>query len=202
MFYSLFRLRTDDAESLLEALASVENSATDSQIESSDTSENEHVIKEEKEEEISYADMTVKTEKVNEIATSAQQTVDTTTIKSSVSRSSTPVSTKLQSKQMTDYFPVRRSIRKTKRTVEQEYLRHIEIAIEKQSEDGLIVKLFKDKGRGICASRPFQRSEFVVEYIGDLIDQIEADRREEIYAKDCSLGCYMYYFKHKEQQWW
>lgn len=117
------------------------------------------------------------------------------------SRSSTP-SKPMQSKQMTDFYPVRRSIRKTKRAVEQEYLRHIEKAIEQQSEDGLVVKLFKDKGRGICAGRPFARGEFVIEYIGDLIDQTEADRREEIYAKDTAFGCYMYYFKHREQQWW
>lgn len=105
-------------------------------------------------------------------------------------------------KRLTDYFPVRRSIRKTKKAVEQEYLRRIEIAIEKQSEDGLVVKVFKEKGRGICAGRPFARGEFVVEYIGDLIEQNEAYRREEIYAKNSSVGCYMYYFKHKEQQWW
>lgn len=119
-----------------------------------------------------------------------------------ISRSSTPLKP-MQSKQMTDFFPMRRrSVRKTKKAVEQEYLRTIEKAIEQQSEDGLVVKLFKDKGRGICAGRPFARGEFVVEYIGDLIEQNEADRREEIYAKDTAFGCYMYYFKHKEQQWW
>lgn len=118
-----------------------------------------------------------------------------------VSRSSTPSQTK--SMQMTDFYPMRRrSVRKTKKAVEQEYLRTIEKAIEQQCEDGLVVKLFKDKGRGICAGRPFARGEFVVEYIGDLIEQNEADRREEIYAKDTAFGCYMYYFKHKEQQWW
>lgn len=120
-----------------------------------------------------------------------------------ISRSTTPLAQRpLQSKQMTDFFPVRRSIRKTKKAVELEYLRHIEKAIEQQCEDGLIVKFFKEKGRGICAGRPFARGEFVVEYIGDLIEQSEADRREEIYAKDTAFGCYMYYFKHKEQQWW
>lgn len=118
-----------------------------------------------------------------------------------LSRSSTATPSK--SMQMTDYFPVRRrSVRKTKKAVEQEYLRTIEKAIEQQCEDGLVVKLFKDKGRGICAGHPFARGEFVVEYIGDLIEQNEADRREEIYAKDSAFGCYMYYFKHKEQQWW
>lgn len=154
---------------------------------------------------------TVKTENDNEILKIAEQTESEQRTKESKigtaipiqpqSRSSTP-SKPMLTKQMTDFYPVRRSIRKTKRAVEQEYLRHIEKAIEQQSEDGLVVKLFKDKGRGICAGRPFARGEFVVEYIGDLIDQTEADRREEIYAKDSAFGCYMYYFKHKEQQWW
>lgn len=109
---------------------------------------------------------------------------------------------KKSKQQLTDYFPVRRSFRKTKREREQENLRDIEKAIEKQSEDGLAVKIFKDKGRGIVANRSFTRGEFVVEYIGDLIDHNEADRREEVYAKDAEFGCYMYYFKHKEQHWW
>lgn len=104
--------------------------------------------------------------------------------------------------QMTDFFPIRRSNRKTKKTVEQELSHYIELAIEKQLEDGLIVKTFAEKGRGIVAGRPFGRGEFVVEYIGELIDQTEADRREEEYAKNMEFGCYMYYFKHKEQQWW
>lgn len=104
--------------------------------------------------------------------------------------------------QMTDFYPIRRSVRKTKQAVEKEQTRAIEIAIEKQLEDGLIVKDFGEKGRGIVAGRSFERGEFVVEYIGELIDQAEADRREEEYAKKTDFGCYMYYFKHKEQQWW
>lgn len=109
---------------------------------------------------------------------------------------------RVQSTQLTDYFPIRRSGRKTKQAVEQEISQHIEMAIEKQLEDGLIVKVFSEKGRGIVAGRPFQRGEFVVEYIGELIDQMEADRREEDYAQNAEFGCYMYYFKHKEIQWW
>lgn len=107
-----------------------------------------------------------------------------------------------QSKQMTDYFPIRRSIRKTKRTVEQENLRYLEKMIEKKSQDGLVVKIFKEKGRGVVADRPFARGEFVIEYVGDLIDQEEAEQREALYSHDVKFGCYMYYFKHKEQQWW
>lgn len=112
------------------------------------------------------------------------------------------VAQKTHDTQMTDFFPIRRSVRKTQKEVEQEHSRYIEIAIEKQLEDGLVVKIFPDKGRGIVAGRPFVRGEFVVEYIGELIGQTEADRREESYAKKTDFGCYMYYFKHKEQQWW
>lgn len=105
-------------------------------------------------------------------------------------------------KQLTDYFPIRRSVRKTKQEVEREFLRQIEKAVDRDVEEGLLIKHFGDKGRGIVAARPFARGEFVVEYLGDLVDQLEAHKREEFYAKDPKFGCYMYYFKYKEQQWW
>lgn len=119
-----------------------------------------------------------------------------------VPKSVAPPSRRIQSTQLTDFFPIRRSGRKTKQAVEQEISQYIETAIEKQLEDGLIVKIFPEKGRGIVAGRAFQRGEFVVEYVGELIDQMEADRREEAYVENAEFGCYMYYFKHKEQQWW
>lgn len=50
--------------------------------------------------------------------------------------------------------------------------------------------------------KDFLRGEFVVEYSGELIDMNEASRREKMYEKDESTGCYMYYFKHNEQQYW
>lgn len=61
---------------------------------------------------------------------------------------------------------------------------------------------FEDKGRGVIAIRPFLKGEFVVEYIGDLIDMTEANRREQFYAKDENAGCYMYYFKYNDQPHW
>lgn len=103
---------------------------------------------------------------------------------------------------LTDFFPVRRSVRKTKKAVEQEQLRSIEAAIRNEQQDGLVVAEFPFKGRGIMAARRFDRGEFVIEYIGDLIDMAEANRREQVYAKDENTGCYMYYFKHKSQQYW
>lgn len=103
---------------------------------------------------------------------------------------------------MNDYFPIRRSVRKTQKAIEEEQMRYIEKAIGEQRQDGLSIRDFEGKGRGIVAARPFQRGEFVVEYIGELIDQNEADKREERYMKNVNFGCYMYYFRHKEQQWW
>lgn len=105
-------------------------------------------------------------------------------------------------KPITDFFPIRRSVRKTKKEVEDEFLQRIGAAIDKDIEEGLLVETFPDKGRGIVAARAFARGEFVVEYVGDLIDQTEAQKREEFYAKDSKFGCYMYYFKYQGQQWW
>lgn len=64
------------------------------------------------------------------------------------------------------------------------------------------VKVFDDKGRGVIANRLFERGDFVVEYSGDLIHSTEAKRRELIYAQDRTKGCYMYYFKHGNLQYW
>ena len=58
------------------------------------------------------------------------------------------------------------------------------------------------KGRGVVATRNFSKGEFVVEYIGELVDQTTAKQREAKYAKDQNAGCYMYYFQHKNQQFW
>lgn len=98
-------------------------------------------------------------------------------------------------------FPVRRSVRKTKTAVNEEIMRNLERAVLEERADGLKVAHFEGKGRGIVADRHFQRGEFVVEYIGDLIAMNEASEREKRYALDENAGCYMYYFKHKNQQY-
>ncbi|XP_026473408.1 N-lysine methyltransferase KMT5A-A [Ctenocephalides felis] len=104
-------------------------------------------------------------------------------------------------KKLTDYFPIRRSIRKTKKTVLEERQRNIEEAIKAEVEEGLEVHNFPGKGRGIVASKFFARGSFVVEYSGDLISMTEARDRELIYARDENTGCYMYYFKHRNKQY-
>lgn len=70
-----------------------------------------------------------------------------------------------------------------------------------QVEEGLEVRHFAGKGRGIVTTREFMKGEFVVEYIGELIDQVTAKKREKIYALDQNTGCYMYYFQHRNHQY-
>lgn len=102
---------------------------------------------------------------------------------------------------LTEYFPVRRSVRKTKKTVLEEKQKFLEEALRSEKEDGLVVHEFDGKGRGVIAEKPFFKGDFVVEYSGELIDINEAKLREQKYAQDQSTGCYMYYFKHKNQQY-
>ncbi|XP_012254429.2 histone-lysine N-methyltransferase PR-Set7 [Athalia rosae] len=102
---------------------------------------------------------------------------------------------------LTEYFPVRRSVRKCKKTVLEEQQRDLENKVLCQVEDGLKIKHFVGKGRGVVTTREFHKGEFVVEYIGELIDQTEARKREAEYARDQNAGCYMYYFKHRNHQY-
>uniref|UniRef100_A0A6B2E915 [histone H4]-lysine(20) N-methyltransferase n=1 Tax=Phlebotomus kandelakii TaxID=1109342 RepID=A0A6B2E915_9DIPT len=104
-------------------------------------------------------------------------------------------------KTIKEFYKVRRSARKTKKEVQKEEQRALEEAVAESRERGLAVKLFKEKGRGVVATQAFAKGEFVVEYIGDLISNCEAGKREQMYAEDQNAGCYMYYFKHKNVQY-
>lgn len=96
---------------------------------------------------------------------------------------------------ITDYYSVRRSERRCQKTIEEENFNKTIKKIVMDEESGIEVREISNKGRGVVTTRSFSRNEFVVEYAGDLIDLTEAARREEIYSKDTSIGCYMYYFQ-------
>lgn len=97
---------------------------------------------------------------------------------------------------------MRRSVRKTKRTVLEEKQKTLEDCVRNKIEEGLEVQSFLGKGRGVIAVQSFSKGDFVVEYYGELIEIAEAKQREIKYAQDQNTGCYMYYFKHKSQQYW
>ncbi len=70
----------------------------------------------------------------------------------------------------------------------------LESAILNGGEDGLEIIQTETTGRGIFARRQFAKGEFVVEHCGDLLELKEAKQREAEYAKDETIGSYMYFF--------
>eukprot|EP00092_Neocalanus_flemingeri_P034123 GFUD01037106.1.p1 GENE.GFUD01037106.1~~GFUD01037106.1.p1 ORF type:complete len:309 (+),score=83.10 GFUD01037106.1:83-1009(+) len=103
----------------------------------------------------------------------------------------------------TNFFPTRRSDRKSKADLLKEQTDNMEAALTAQDDTklGIEVATMDNKGRGIKAVNDFSKGEFVVEYAGDLVDIKTAEDLEAKYSKDTSKGCYMYYFKYKGKQY-
>ncbi|XP_025053947.1 N-lysine methyltransferase KMT5A isoform X2 [Alligator sinensis] len=101
-----------------------------------------------------------------------------------------------QNRKVTDYYPVRRSSRKSKTELQTEEKKRIDELITNGKEEGMKIDFIDGKGRGVIATKHFNRGEFVVEYHGDLIEITDAKKREAVYAQDPSTGCYMYYFQY------
>ncbi|OXU30294.1 hypothetical protein TSAR_016711 [Trichomalopsis sarcophagae] len=110
-------------------------------------------------------------------------------------------STESTNHKLTEYYQVRRSERKYKKNILDEKQRNLENKILKELEDGLEVIDIEGKGRGVVTTKDFFKGDFVVEYIGDLIDGATARIREAKYARNKNIGCYMYYFKFKNMQY-
>ncbi|KAH1011723.1 hypothetical protein HUJ04_001037 [Dendroctonus ponderosae] len=103
------------------------------------------------------------------------------------------------SRKLTEYFSLRKSNRKTKMQVLREKQKSLENYLRNETEDGLECRLTENKGRSVFATRNFEKDSFVVEYSGDFLSLLEANQREEHYARDETTGCYMYYFKYKDR---
>ncbi|XP_061784080.1 lysine methyltransferase 5Ab isoform X1 [Nerophis lumbriciformis] len=101
-----------------------------------------------------------------------------------------------QNRKVTEFFPIRRSHRKTKGELKNEEHKHIDDLIKNGVEEGMQVRVIEGKGRGVFATRVFTKGDFVVEYHGDLLELTEAKLREGRYAQDPQTGCYMYYFQY------
>jgi histone-lysine N-methyltransferase SETD8 len=104
-------------------------------------------------------------------------------------------------KKITDYFTVRKSTRRCASDLEKLKKEEIENAIVNRIETGLEVRHMENKGRGVFATKHFDKNDFVVEYAGELISHAEAKKREHEYATDDSIGCYMYYFEFKNKSY-
>lgn len=102
-----------------------------------------------------------------------------------------------QNRIITDYFPMRRSLRKSKAELKCEQKKHIDDLITNGIEEGMEVQHIEGKGRGVFATRCFCKGEYVVEYHGDLLQITDAKKREVEYAQNPTTGCYMYYFQYR-----
>ncbi|ERL96189.1 hypothetical protein D910_01361 [Dendroctonus ponderosae] len=67
----------------------------------------------------------------------------------------------------------------------------LENYLRNETEDGLECRLTENKGRSVFATRNFEKDSFVVEYSGDFLSLLEANQREEHYARDETTGCYI-----------
>lgn len=103
----------------------------------------------------------------------------------------------------TDFFPIRRSERKSKSELEKEKMEGIEARLLATEDTGLDLEVreIDMKGRGVVTLRSYEKGEFVLEYAGELIDQESAKDRETQYSLDTTKGCYMYYFTHRNKQY-
>ncbi|CAB1352203.1 unnamed protein product [Coregonus sp. 'balchen'] len=99
-----------------------------------------------------------------------------------------------QNRKVTDYYPIRRSSRKSKAELKCEQKKHIDDLIINGIEEGMEVQHIEGKGRGVFATQCFHKGQYVVEYHGDLLQITDAKTREAEYALNPTTGCYMYYF--------
>lgn len=111
-----------------------------------------------------------------------------------------------QLNRITDYFVERKSTRKCQSTLKKESRDDVERKVLAGVQDGLEVRHTVNKGRGVFATRRFERGEFVCEYAGEMIEYPVARHREQLYASAKPVNsitadsCYMYFFEHKSKR--
>jgi|UniRef100_A0AC35F785 histone-lysine N-methyltransferase SETD8 len=93
-------------------------------------------------------------------------------------------------------FCYRRSTRKTTTVLKKERETDIlwKIQHTEENEKDLLIEEFPEKGRGIRATKNYDKNDFVCEYKGEIISMKEAHKRENQYALDPTIGSYMYFF--------
>ena len=58
------------------------------------------------------------------------------------------------------------------------------------------------KGWGVVSSNFITKGTFICEYAGRLLSKKEAITEERMYEADETIGCYMYYFTFRGEQYW
>lgn len=64
---------------------------------------------------------------------------------------------------------------------------------------GLSVKMFPNKGRGVIAEKAFVKGQFLVEYAGEFLTFKEWKKREKVYKEDSEIGSFVVKFKHNDK---
>ncbi|PIC31063.1 hypothetical protein B9Z55_022098 [Caenorhabditis nigoni] len=103
---------------------------------------------------------------------------------------------------ITEYFPARKSTRKTKKQLDREVEETMQEKIVNGSNEALL-QVFKDpvKGRGLRTTVAFEKDDFVIEYKGDMILHSEARAIEARYSLDEKIGSYMFFFEFEGRKW-
>ncbi|MEQ2259312.1 hypothetical protein XENORESO_009754 [Xenotaenia resolanae] len=107
-----------------------------------------------------------------------------------------------QNQKVTDFYPIRRSSRKSKTELKWEQKKLIDDLITSGIEEGMEVQHIEGKGRAVFATQCFQKGDYIVEYHGDLLQITDAKKREAEYAQNPATGCYMYYFQYLCKTYW
>ena len=91
---------------------------------------------------------------------------------------------------------LRRSERRSRATLLREEQEEYEakLLVTDDARHGLVVVDITGKGRGVEASRPFSKGDFVVEYAGEVMDAGSGHAMEATYSMDMTKGSYSYYF--------
>ncbi|KAJ8668748.1 hypothetical protein QAD02_000007 [Eretmocerus hayati] len=100
-----------------------------------------------------------------------------------------------------NHLSLRRSGRVPQGIKKKRIQQELEAAILNGFKDGLQIREMDDKGRGVITTREFYKGEFVVEYEGELVDGKVGKKRDILYKKDSKIGCYLYFFKHRDRQY-
>lgn len=106
----------------------------------------------------------------------------------------------MQQTHLTD-LGIRRTARQFAKDMERQRQADVLTALVNSEDTGMKVVMTDDKGRGVISTRHFAAGEFIVEYAGELISEIEARRRESEYKKHPELGSFMFFFTHGSQRY-